>query len=160
MAFETPDPHTELRLVDHLVRRIANSRSLTLGLAATFLVIAVLGGILMRIVDQENFPTLGLAAWWTLQTITTVGYGDVVPTNAVGRVVGGIEMVIGVSFIAFLTSGLTSSLIQRRAMKTAEAHRAQGERNTQTIVEGLIETRKAIAALDERLDQIERGLAG
>jgi hypothetical protein len=82
-----------------------------------------------------------------------------VPTTAAGRVVGGIEMVVGVSFIAFLTSGLTSSLIQRRAVKTAEAHRAQGEQNTQTIVDGLTETRKAIAALDKRLDRIERGPA-
>ena len=68
---------------------------------------------MIRIVDPDNFPSLGLAIWWAIQTITTVGYGDVVPTTAVGQVIGGIEMVIGISFIAFLTAGVTSIVIQR-----------------------------------------------
>jgi voltage-gated potassium channel len=67
----------------------------------------------MRIADPHNFPSFGLAVWWALQTITTVGYGDVVPTTALGKVVGSVEMVIGVSFIAFLTAGVTSTVIQR-----------------------------------------------
>ena len=67
----------------------------------------------MRIADPDNFPSLGLAIWWALQTVTTVGYGDAVPTTDLGRVIGGVEMVLGVSFIAFLTAGVTSVVIQR-----------------------------------------------
>jgi voltage-gated potassium channel len=119
-----------------------------------FLVLAFFGAILMRIVDQDNFPTLGLAVWWTLQTITTVGYGDVVPTTATGQIVGGIEVVLGVSFIAFLTAGVTGTVIQRGGAGAAEADRAQRERH-QTIVDGLTETRNAIAELDKRLGRIE-----
>jgi voltage-gated potassium channel len=95
------------------VQRIANARSVTLGLAITFLALSLVGAIVMRIADPHNFTSLGLAIWWAVQTVTTVGYGDVVPTNAVGRLVGGIEMVIGVSFVAFLTAGVTSTVIQR-----------------------------------------------
>jgi hypothetical protein len=75
----------------------------------------------MRIADQENYPSLGTAAWWVLQTVTTVGYGDVVPTTTAGRVVGGIEMVLGVSFIAFLTAGVTSTVIRRGSLGSGGA---------------------------------------
>ena len=148
-------PKTEPTFIEGQVRRIANARSVTLGLAVTFLALAVLGAVVMRVVDQHSFPTLGSAVWWALQTITTVGYGDVVPTTAAGQVVGGIEMVLGVSFIAFLTAGVTSTVIQRGAAEAAEADRAERARNAQAIVDGLTETRNAIAELDKRLGQIE-----
>jgi voltage-gated potassium channel len=152
-----PAPKTEPTFIERPVQRIANARSVTLGLAGMFLVLAVFGAIVMRIVDQDNFPTLGSAVWWALQTITTVGYGDIVPTTATGKVVGGIEMVLGVSFIAFLTAGVTGTVIHRGgtgAAEAADADRAQRERH-QTIIDALTETRNAIAELDKRLDQIE-----
>jgi voltage-gated potassium channel len=151
-----PAPGTgQPAFIERRARGIANARSATFRLALTFVVLAVLGAIVMRIVDRHNFPSLGLAVWWALQTITTVGYGDVVPTSNAGRVVGGFEMAMGVSFIAFLTAGVTSTVIDRRGAETAEAHRAQGERNTQAILEELTETRNAIAELKRQLDQIE-----
>ena len=149
------EPKSEPALIDRQVQRIANARSVTFGLAAMFLVLAVLGAIVMRFVDQHNYPTLGSAVWWALQTITTVGYGDVVPTTTAGRVVGGIEMVLGVSFIAFVTAGVTSIVIQRGTAEAAQADRAQRDQHAQTMVDGLAETRKAIRDLDKRLDGIE-----
>ena len=110
---------------------------------------------MIRIVDPDNFPSLGLAIWWALQTVTTVGYGDVVPTTAVGRVIGGIEMVLGISFITFLTAGVTSIVIQRGSAKAQAVERAQDEHDAKTILDALIETRAAITALDARLDRIE-----
>ena len=141
--------------IDRNVRRIANSRSLVLGLSLTFVGLAFIGAIVMRIVDPDNFPSLGLAIWWALQTVTTVGYGDVVPTTGVGQVVGGIEMVIGISFIAFLTAGVTSTVIQRASAKAQAVERAHDERDVKTILDALVETRRAITELDTRLDRIE-----
>jgi len=152
-------PKTEPTLIERPAARIANARSVTLGLAAMFLLLAVSGAIVMRIVDQDNFPTLGLAIWWVLQTITTVGYGDIVPTTATGKVVGAIEMVLGVSFIAFLTAGVTSTVIHRGKAGAAETEHALRERH-ETIVDGLTETRNAIAELDKRLGQIESRITG
>ena len=108
-----------LPFIDRQVQRIANARSVTIGLAIVFLALAIVGAIVMRIVDHHDFPTLGLAAWWSLQTVTTVGYGDVVPTTDVGRIIGGVELVIGVSFIAFLTAGVTSTVIERGSSSAA-----------------------------------------
>ena len=145
-------------LVERRARRIVNARSLTLGLSGTFLGLAFVGAILMRIVDTHDFPNLGLAAWWALKTITTVGYGDVVPTTNLGRIVGSIELVLGISFITFLTAGVTSTVIQRGAQHAQESESAQRERDLQTVVDALDRTRQAIADLDKRLDTIESRL--
>jgi voltage-gated potassium channel len=142
-------------LIERRARRIANARSVTLGLALTFVALALVGAIVMRIADPDNFPSLGLAVWWALQTVTTVGYGDVVPTTNAGRLVGGVEMVLGVSFIAFLTAGVTSTVIQRGAARTQDAERAHRQRDTETIVDALTQTREAITELTKRLDAIK-----
>jgi voltage-gated potassium channel len=169
-----PDPVVERRLVtnsgrgsktrqgsllERRVARIANARSVTLGLAATTLGLALVAALVMRITDKGDFPSFGLAVWWALQTVTTVGYGDVVPTTGLGRVVGGLTMVIGASFIAFLTAGVTSTVIQRGQAAAQEVERAQSERDLQTVVGALTETRDAIAALDKRLENIESRLS-
>ena len=150
----TPQPEGP-SLVVRRARRIVNHRHVVLGLALTFVGLAVVGAIVIRVVDPDDFPSLGLAIWWALQTVTTVGYGDVVPTTRVGQVVGSIEMVIGVSFIAFLTAGVTSTVIQRASAKAQAVQHAHDERNAETIRAALVETRQAIAELDARLDRIE-----
>jgi voltage-gated potassium channel len=145
-------------LIDRRVAKIANARSVTLGLAVTFILLALVGAVVERIVDPHDFPSLGLALWWSLQTVTTVGYGDVVPTTDIGRVIGGIELVIGVSFIAFLTAGVTSTVVEGARAKAEGIRRDEQARETHTIVEALAETREAIAVLDRRLDTIESKL--
>ena len=157
----SPAPKTQgPTLIERRVQRIANARSVTIGLAVTFVLLALLGAVVIRIVDQGSFPSLGWAVWWALQTVTTVGYGDIVPTTTAGRVVGGVEMVLGVSFIAFITAGVTSTVIQRGQAGAAKEERAQREQNTKTIVDALTETRGAIAELDKRLGQIESRITG
>jgi voltage-gated potassium channel len=151
----TNRPETGLpSLVERRVQRIVNARSVTIGLALTFVALALVGGIVIWITDEHDFPTLGLAVWWALQTVTTVGYGDVVPTTVVGRVIGGVEMVLGVSFIAFLTAGVTSAVIQRGQAGAAEDERRE-EHDLRTIIDALAELRTAIGDLDKRLDKIE-----
>jgi voltage-gated potassium channel len=50
------------------------------GIIAAFTVlITVAGGILERLVDHHEFPTIGRGVWFALQTVTTVGYGDLTP---------------------------------------------------------------------------------
>jgi voltage-gated potassium channel len=150
----TPQPERP-SLIERRARRIVNARSVVIGLALTFVGLAFVGAIVMRIADPDDFPSLGLAIWWALQTVTTVGYGDVVPTTALGRVIGGIEMVIGISFIAFLTAGVTSTVIQRGSAQAQEVERARDERDAKTILDAVVETRQAITELDARLDRIE-----
>jgi voltage-gated potassium channel len=146
-------------LIERRVRRIVNARSVTIGLAVTFVGLAVVGAIVMRFADPHNFPSVWLAIWWALQTVTTVGYGDVVPTTVAGRLVGGAEMVIGVAFIAFVTAGVTSAVIQRGRLEEEEAEQERDERNTQAIIDALAQTTRAMTELGDRLNRIESKLA-
>jgi voltage-gated potassium channel Kch len=141
-------------IIERRIRKIANARSITLSLAATFLGLALVGAVGIRLLDHSSFPTYGQAFWWALQTVTTVGYGDVVPTGSAGKVLGSIEMVLGVSFISFLTAGVTSAVVQRAQARAQDDEREQAELDLRTLTDTLSEIRSAIADLDRRLDQI------
>ena len=72
-----------------LTARLLLHQSLTARRAAaiiagfTFL-ITVGGGLLERVLDPKEYPTIGRGLWFALQTVTTVGYGDLTPSRAVG----------------------------------------------------------------------------
>ena len=151
----TRQPPERRSFFERSVLRVANARSVVTGLSVMFVGLAFLGAIGMRIADPDNFPSLGLAIWWALQTVTTVGYGDVVPTTDLGRVIGGVEMVLGVSFIAFLTAGVTSVVIQRASAQAQAVERAHDERDAKTVRDALVEIQRTITELDARLDRIE-----
>src|SRR5262245_27100234 len=138
-------------LIERRIRKIADARSITLALATTFLGLSVVGGVAIWFLDKSSFPSFGLAVWWALQTVTTVGYGDVVPTGATGKVIGSIEMILGVSFISFLTAGVTSVIVQRAQDRRQEEEEARDERDLQRLVDTLGELRAAIDNLDRRL---------
>jgi voltage-gated potassium channel Kch len=75
--------------------------------------IVFLAALAMRIFDAKEFPSFGRSAWWAVQTVTTVGYGDVTPQRAVGRVIAAVVMLQGVAFIAVITATITSAFVAR-----------------------------------------------
>jgi voltage-gated potassium channel len=139
-------------------RRGLRPRDAAYLIVAVWLVAVVIFGIVEHLLDERTFPTVWLGMWWALQTVTTVGYGDVVPTTKLGRVVGAVVMVLGVSFIAFVTAGVTSTVIRRERVGAEEAERAQRERDLQSIGDSLAEIGRGMSDLDRRLDGIESRL--
>ena len=138
-------------LIERRIRKIADARSITLALSTTFLGLALAGGVAIRFFDESSFPTFGQAIWWALQTVTTVGYGDVVPAGSAGKVIGGIEMILGVSFISFLTAGVTSVIVQRAQDRRHAEERARMELEFQRLAGALEDVRAAIGRLERRL---------
>ena len=51
---------------------------------------------------------MGRALWWSVQTVTTVGYGDVTPQNAKGQFVAGVLMVAAIALISLLTASIAA----------------------------------------------------
>jgi voltage-gated potassium channel len=151
-------PNPVERRMSRFLREPPSVRTAASVIVTATAMVVVVGGVLMRFLDHDEYSNVWVGMWWALQTVTTVGYGDVVPKTDAGRVVGGAEMVLGVSFIAFVTAGVTSTVIQRAQARAAEDERAQTEREQQTIVDTLAQIRGAVSDLDRRLEAIEASL--
>lgn len=91
--------------------------------AVVTLVVTVIGGLLVRLTDPDTYPNIWLGLWWSIQTTTTVGYGDVVPGSVAGRVIAAFVMVVGIGFITVSTAGIASAFIEAARRRRA----AEGE---------------------------------
>jgi voltage-gated potassium channel len=114
----SPDaPPPEGKLLAWMQSRQGHS-SLTARRAAliimlTTIVVTVVGGLVIRLADPDDFSSIGEAMWWAVQTVTTVGYGDVVPHNTLGRVIGAVVMLNGIAFISLITASVTAMLVEQ-----------------------------------------------
>ena len=61
-----------------------------------------------RRIQPENFDSIPAAMWWALATLTTVGYGDIVPAGIAGKIIGGLVMIFGLAMFA-LPVGIVAS---------------------------------------------------
>ena len=113
---------------------------------AVAILLVLSAGALARLVEPEVFTSLGLAYWWAITTVTTVGYGDVVPKDPAGRVVGALLMLTGLSLIPTLTSVIVSTLISKRSQE-----------QTNQLEHELVNTTAALRRIEERLARIEGG---
>jgi voltage-gated potassium channel len=87
---------------------------------ATATVVAT-AGVLMRVLDHSEYPTVGRGLWWAMQTVTTVGYGDVTPQNTSGRIIAAAVMLWGIAFLSILIAAITSTFVARAARERARA---------------------------------------
>lgn len=62
---------------------------------------------------HANIKTFGNAVWWSITTITTVGYGDLYPVTVMGRVIAVLLMIGGISLIGVITATVASWIVQR-----------------------------------------------
>ena len=134
------------RRLDRAVARATTPRGATIVIATASTVITVGAGLLMTLVDGENFPSIGSGLWWAVQTVTTVGYGDDVPTNLTGQLVAVLVMLLGIAFLTVITASITSTFVPRlrREEKPKGAEPATAEQFRQ---------------LDGRLERIEAALS-
>jgi voltage-gated potassium channel len=120
------EEHWATRLVAKRVEKKGLRPRLAAAVIAILWVAAiVVFGIAEHLIDPGTFDNIWLGMWWATQTVTTVGYGDVVPDQAAGQIVGTILMVGGLSFFAVVTGTITSAFVTR-----AQADRRAGREDT------------------------------
>lgn len=99
----------------NLFRTLQRERVFSLVLA--LMMILLLGAIGFSLVEPAEGPwydRFGRAVWWGMVTLTTVGYGDVVPVTILGRLVGIALMVIGFISLSLVTATVASVFIERK----------------------------------------------
>jgi voltage-gated potassium channel len=142
------EPSLPLGFGTRWVERAVRSNRILLYLAGITLGLSAGAGFLMHWIDDEAFPTVGTGIWWAVVTFCTVGYGDVVPNDALGRAVASIVMVFAITFITIVTALVTSALItgeQRRRQEAEEALHPP--------------LHEALARIERRLESLERKLS-
>lgn len=113
----------------------------------TTLFAVVLAGFAVTRTDPEQFPNLGVGLWWAIATITTVGYGDVVPSSAAGRLVGSAVMFGGIACLALLTAIAASAIVVVEVRSEEEV-----------IERDEVEILGVLRELDQRLERLEQDL--
>jgi voltage-gated potassium channel len=129
------------RRIDRAIDRATTPRGAAVVIAGVSTVITLAAGFLMTVVDRENFPSIGSGLWWAVQTTTTVGYGDHVPTTVGGRLIAAVVMLFGIGFLTVITAAITSTFVAR----------SRGHVATAATVE-------AFRQIDQRLERIETAL--
>ncbi|MBX9942561.1 MAG: cyclic nucleotide-binding domain-containing protein [Reyranella sp.] len=99
-----------------LARVVSNERSPIAGVLALFFIVLVMAATVAHLLERERQPeafgSLPNALWWAVVTLTTTGYGDVVPLTAGGRLVGSVLMISGISVLAIMTGVLATGFAQ------------------------------------------------
>jgi voltage-gated potassium channel Kch len=117
--------------------------AMALILIATILTMFI-AGFLVWLFDRQDFPNIGVALWWALQTVTTVGYGDVTPKTVVGRLIGSFVLIESIAFLTIVTAVITSTFVEQARR---QRERAEGGRYSELVA--------ALSDLSAKLDQLE-----
>jgi voltage-gated potassium channel len=103
------------------MRRGMRPRNASYLIASFWLFAVIVFGVIERIADPKTFKTIWLAFWWAIQTVTTVGYGDIVPDQATGKLMAAFLMLGGLSLLSIVTATITSSFVARRQKEALAA---------------------------------------
>lgn len=115
-------------------------------IVAATVVIVVISGVLMRVFDQQEYSSVGEGMWWALQTVTTVGYGDVTPKEPAGRIIAAFVMLEGIALLSITVAAITSTFVTR-AQREHDAADAADENQAAARIE---------ARLDDLADRLGR----
>lgn len=148
----SPPPNLFERQLSRFSRKPVSVRNAARVIVTTTLAIVVLSGVAIRLLDPEQYPTIWVGMWWSLQTVTTVGYGDVTPSSVAGRLVGAALMLEGVALLTIVTAVITTTFVTRE----------QSKRGTEDAADEALATQRLDAQLQditERLIRVERMLS-
>jgi voltage-gated potassium channel len=138
------------RRLERALERATTPRRAAAIIAIVTTALTVLSGLLMTVIDHRDFSSAGGGLWWAVQTVTTVGYGDLVPTNVAGRVVATVIMLFGIGFLTVVTAAITSSFVTRSRGTRVRPHDELPPTEAEALDEIVERLRRIEAALIER----------
>jgi voltage-gated potassium channel len=109
-----------------LIWNVLREEAQSIGALVFILCLTVtVSGALMYMIEGEEpqtvFTSIPTSMWWAIETLTTVGYGDMIPSTAAGRVLGGIVIIIGIVTLALFSGLITVSFIDQLRIYRGQA---------------------------------------
>ena len=142
------------RAIDRFVSDPSSIRNAAGVMIVATVLIVLLGSVLVWVFDPTDFPDFGGAVWYTLQTVTTVGYGDKVPTDAMGRLVGATVMVVAVALVAIITASITSTFVEAAQRRHRIGQQADDRDAAREVHARLDEIATRLTAIERSLDEL------
>ena len=93
--------------------------------------IVLVGSSILSVVEEKSFSE---SLWWALVTVTTVGYGDIVPTSIFGKWLAVLLMLVGIGTIGMLTSALTNFFVKDNPDEQIKLDKLQDELSSQRML--------------------------
>ena len=119
---------SSMQIIGHILSEKKEELLTTVFISAILMIIA---STFMYYLEHEAqpdvFPNVLATMWWAMATLTTVGYGDVFPVTAAGKVFAGIIAILGIGIIALPTGILSAAFIDRISMRRARQREATHE---------------------------------
>jgi voltage-gated potassium channel len=128
LIFKLTRYHASMSLLARVVRNEAGPIAAALFVLATLLIVAASFAFIAEHKAQpEAFASIPDAMWWAIVTMTTVGYGDMVPVTVIGKLLGGVIAIIGLGMVALpaglLAAGFSEQLhVRKRAFEDEVQH--------------------------------------
>jgi voltage-gated potassium channel len=141
------------RQMQRFLRKPVSVRGAASVIVTTTGLIVVASGFLMRVLDHKEYPNIFIGMWWAIQTVTTVGYGDVTPKAVAGRIVAAAVMLEAIALVAIVTAAITSTFVAR-ATHLQDVNAAREDEQREADID------RRFDDLAERLDRLETMLRG
>src|SRR5947208_14438944 len=100
------------RYLQFLLRKPLTPRRAGWAIALATAAVTVVCGVAIRLADPTDFDSVWLGLWWAVQTVTTVGYGDIVPRHTFGRIIAAVLMLSGIGFLTVVTAVITAAFLE------------------------------------------------
>jgi hypothetical protein len=140
--------------IDAFLANPASPRMATQVMIVLTVVTVLAGSIVIWLFDrEEDFPDFATALWFTLQTVTTVGYGDVTPETSLGRAVAGIVMIVAIAFMAIVTALVTSTFVEAAQARRRKVDSAAESHESDRVHARFDEILERLNAIEARLAQ-------
>jgi len=155
----------------NMIREFILNRAGTAMLMVIFLIILVLefGSIAILYTERSSFDanitTASDALWWSIVTISTVGYGDTYPTTNAGRIIGVLVIIVGVGLFGVVTGFLANKFLTPATHETEEKidQEAESVPDSKAILEEIkqlrLEQEKSNAEFNGKLEALSSQLA-
>lgn len=117
-----------------LIKSVMSEKRSELGVTCfVIIIVMIIASFLMFYAENaaqpDHFPNVLACIWWSIVTLTTVGYGDVFPVTGIGRFIGGVIAFLGIGLVALPTGIISAGFLEKLNEKNKEENKESDTEN-------------------------------